>query len=74
MTTTPSGTPATDIATITEHDAEQIRRANASGRTSVVSLHGFCLLPSSWDRWATVFEQAGYTARTPGWPDGPETV
>jgi non-heme chloroperoxidase len=31
-------------------------------------------LPSSWDRWATVFEEAGYTALTPGWPDDPETV
>jgi pimeloyl-ACP methyl ester carboxylesterase len=32
------------------------------------------LLPSSWDRWAKVFEDAGYTALTPGWPDDPETV
>jgi pimeloyl-ACP methyl ester carboxylesterase len=32
------------------------------------------LLPSSWDRWAKVFETAGYTALTPGWPDDPETV
>jgi pimeloyl-ACP methyl ester carboxylesterase len=32
------------------------------------------LLPSSWDRWAAVFEAAGYTALTPGWPDDPETV
>jgi pimeloyl-ACP methyl ester carboxylesterase len=32
------------------------------------------LLPSSWDRWATLFEEAGYTALTPGWPDDPETV
>jgi hypothetical protein len=31
------------------------------------------LLPSSWDRWAAVFEEAGYTALTPGWPDDPET-
>jgi pimeloyl-ACP methyl ester carboxylesterase len=32
------------------------------------------LLPSSWDRWAAVFEEAGYTTLTPGWPDDPETV
>jgi pimeloyl-ACP methyl ester carboxylesterase len=32
------------------------------------------LLPSSWDRWAVVFEKAGYTALTPGWPDDPQTV
>jgi non-heme chloroperoxidase len=37
-------------------------------------IHGLWLLPSSWDRWASVFEEAGYTALTPGWPDDPETV
>ena len=37
-------------------------------------IHGLWLLPSSWDRWATVFEEAGFTALTPGWPDDPETV
>jgi hypothetical protein len=31
-------------------------------------------LPSSWNRWAKVFEEAGYTALTPGWPDDPETA
>jgi non-heme chloroperoxidase len=39
-----------------------------------VFVHGLWLLPSSWDRWTTVFEEAGYTALTPGWPDDPETV
>jgi non-heme chloroperoxidase len=57
-----------------EHTAQQIDRANASGRIPVVFVHGLWLLPSSWDRWATVFEDAGYTALTPGWPDDPETV
>jgi non-heme chloroperoxidase len=55
-------------------EAEQIERANASGRTPVVFIHGLWLLPSSWDRWAKLFEEAGYTALTPGWPDDPETV
>ena len=54
--------------------AEQVDRANASGLTPVVFIHGLWLLPSSWDRWATVFEEAGYTTLTPGWPDDPETV
>src|SRR5207237_35861 len=40
----------------------------------VVFVHGLWLLPSSWDLWATLFEEAGYTALTPGWPDDPETV
>ena len=53
---------------------EQVEQANASGRTPVVFIHGLWLLPSSWDRWAAVFEEAGYTALTPGWPDDPETV
>ena len=30
--------------------------------------------PSSWDRWAALFEKAGFTALTPGWPDDPDTV
>ncbi|MGD9528316.1 alpha/beta hydrolase [Pseudonocardia sp.] len=59
---------------ITAHEAEQVEAANASGRTPVVFVHGLWLLPSSWDRWATLFEEAGFTALTPGWPDDPETV
>jgi pimeloyl-ACP methyl ester carboxylesterase len=59
---------------ITHHEIEQIERANATGLRPVVFVHGLWLLPSSWDRWATAFEQAGYTALTPSWPDDPETV
>ena len=65
---------STETATITEHEAEQAARANETGLTPVVFIHGLWLLPSSWDRWATLFEEAGYTALTPGWPDDPETV
>src|ERR1700716_1042853 len=54
--------------------AAQIDQANAGDRTPVLFIHGLWLLPSSWDRWAAVFEEAGYTALTPGWPDDPETV
>ena len=64
---------ATATATTT-HEEQAIERANASGRPPVVFIHGLWLLPSSWDRWAAVFEEAGYTALTPGWPDDPETV
>ena len=67
-------TATTEPATITEHETEQIERANASGRTPAVFIHGLWLLPSSWDRWVTVFEEAGYIGVTPGWPDDPETV
>jgi non-heme chloroperoxidase len=62
------------MTAITEHETEQVDRANATGLTPVVFLHGLWLPPSSWDRWAAVFEEAGYTAVTPGWPDDPETV
>src|SRR2546421_3200680 len=62
------------MATITEHEGQQVDQANATGLTPVVFIHGLWLLPHSWDRWATVFEEAGYTALTPGWPDDPETV
>src|SRR5688500_701825 len=60
--------------TITEHEAAQIERANASSATPVVFVHGLWLLPSSWDRWVTLFEEAGYIGLTPGWPDDPESV
>lgn len=61
-------------ATITEHEGEQVEKANATGKQPVVFVHGLWLLPSSWDRWATVFKRAGYVTLTPGWPDDPETV
>jgi pimeloyl-ACP methyl ester carboxylesterase len=59
------------IPTSTE---DEIDHANATGRPPVVFIHGLWLLPSSWDRWAAVFEEAGYPPLTPGWPDDPETV
>jgi pimeloyl-ACP methyl ester carboxylesterase len=60
--------------TITEYELEQVSRANETGLTPVVFIHGLWLLPSSWDRWAAFFEEAGFTALTPGWPDDPQTV
>jgi pimeloyl-ACP methyl ester carboxylesterase len=65
---------ATAVSTITKREHEQIERANASTATPVVFIHGLWLLPSSWDRWAVVFEDAGYAPLTPDWPDDPETV
>jgi non-heme chloroperoxidase len=59
---------------MTEHEAEQIEHANASGKTPVVFVHGLWLLPSSWDRWRTRFEETGFTTLAPGWPDDPNTV
>jgi non-heme chloroperoxidase len=65
---------ATTESTITEYEAAQIDRANATTATPVVFIHGLWLLPSSWDRWVGLFEDAGYMALTPEWPDDPETV
>jgi len=59
---------------ITKRETQEIEAANASGRTPVVFVHGLWLLPSSWDRWRAVFEDAGYATVSPGWPDDPETV
>ncbi|HEU5217249.1 MAG TPA: alpha/beta hydrolase [Gemmatimonadales bacterium] len=74
MTTTTSKAPPARPATITEHESREVERANATGKQPIVFVHGLWLLPSSWDRWATVFEEAGYIALTPGWPDDPDTV
>ena len=59
---------------ISERETQQIEAAKASGRTPVVLIHGLWLLPSSWANWAQLFEEAGYAALTPDWPDDPETV
>jgi non-heme chloroperoxidase len=50
-----------DAKTITEHEheLEQCQRANQTGRQPVVFVHGLWLLPSSWDRWAALFEEQG---------------
>jgi non-heme chloroperoxidase len=62
------------MADITDHEKAQIEAANATGRKPIVFVHGLWLLPSSWDKWRTVFEDAGYTTVAPGWPDDPNTV
>jgi len=62
------------MTTIGTHEEDQINRANASGRLPVVFVHGLWLLASSWDRWRTVFEDAGFTTVAPEWPDDAATV
>jgi non-heme chloroperoxidase len=61
-------------ATISDHEQEAIAQANESARQPVVFVHGLWLLPSSWDRWAELFDQAGYAPVQAGWPDDPSTV
>jgi non-heme chloroperoxidase len=62
------------VAPITDREREQIDRANAKTAAPVIFIHGLWLLPSSWDRWAAVFEEAGYVALTPDWPDDPASI
>jgi pimeloyl-ACP methyl ester carboxylesterase len=59
---------------MTKRETDQLEKANASGRTPVVLIHGLWLLPSSWNNWVDFFEQEGYAGVTPDWPDDPETV
>jgi pimeloyl-ACP methyl ester carboxylesterase len=59
---------------ITDRELKLVERANATTAMPVVFIHGLWLLPSSWNRWADLFEKAGYAALTPDWPDDPETV
>ncbi|HEY2074753.1 MAG TPA: alpha/beta fold hydrolase [Streptosporangiaceae bacterium] len=69
-----SADKSSNTTTITEHETMQVDRANSSGLTPVMFVHGLFLLPTSWDRWAELFEVAGYVALTPGWPDDPDTA
>jgi non-heme chloroperoxidase len=62
------------IHEIPSETLDQIDESNESGFTPVVFIHGLWLLPTSWDRWAEVFAEAGYATLTPGWPDDPKTV
>jgi pimeloyl-ACP methyl ester carboxylesterase len=62
------------MAEITAQEAQQIEQANESGKTPVVFIHGLWLLPSSWDNWVQLVEEAGYAGVTPAWPGDPETV
>lgn len=62
------------MSTLTERELAELERANASGKRPVVFVHGLWLLPSSWDNWKALFEDNGYVAVVPGWPDDPETV
>jgi len=63
-----------DSSAFTGHENSQIDRANSREAPAVMFVHGLWLLPSSWDRWAALFENAGFSAVMPGWPDDPETV
>src|SRR5437763_189096 len=62
------------MAGISEREARQVQKANESGNTPIVLIHGLWVLPSSWNNWIEYFEQNGYAGVAPDWPDDPETV
>src|SRR4051794_35621189 len=60
--------------TLADWEVEEIRRANDSGLTPIIFVHGLWLLSSSWQNWRDFFEANGYTTIAPGWPDDPATI
>ncbi len=59
---------------LTDWERAEIDRANDSGLSPVLFVHGLWLLSSSWQRWRDLFEANGYITLAPGWPDDPATV
>ena len=62
------------MATISDREQQQVEKANGSGRTPAVFIHGLWLLANGWDDWLPVFEEAGYAPVAAEWPDDPATV
>ena len=65
---------APEPPTLADWEVDEIDRANASGLTPVVFVHGLWLLSSSWKPWRDLFEANGFITIAPGWPDDPRTV
>jgi non-heme chloroperoxidase len=62
------------MAELPERELLEIDKANESGSSPVMFVHGLCLVSISWDRWRAAFEQHGYATIAPGWPDDPDSV
>ena len=59
---------------LSTRESAEIQVANASGKPTVIFIHGLWLLASSWHNWVDLFEQAGFATVSADWPDDPETV
>src|SRR4051812_9915669 len=70
---TTSSTPI-QLTQLTEREQEQVASANRSGPAPVVFVHGLWLHATSWNRWADLFEGAGFATITPDWPGDPDSV
>ena len=62
------------VGNLTDWEVAEIDRANQSGLTPVVFVHGLWLLSSSWQKWREFFEANGFATIAPGWPDDPATL
>src|SRR5260221_13332147 len=62
------------MTVLTNHEQQEIDRANTQGKQPVVFVHGLWLLASSWDNWRALFEERGYTTLAPVLPDDPESI
>src|SRR5260370_177623 len=60
------------MTVLTNHEQQEIDRANTDGKQPVVFVHGLWLLASSWDRSRALFEDQRDTPLALGWPDGPD--
>jgi alpha-beta hydrolase superfamily lysophospholipase len=63
-----------ESSTLADWEVAEIEQANASGKPTVVFVHGLWLLASAWKGFRDTFEAAGYATIAPGWPDDPVTV
>lgn len=59
---------------LSTRESAEIQAANASGKPTVIFIHGLWLLASSWHNWVDLFEQAGFATVSADWPSDPETV
>ena len=63
----------TNASHLSLREQKEINAANASGRQPVLFVHGLWLLAGSWQRWAEMFEAAGYAPVCADWPGDPAT-
>lgn len=63
----------TDASKLSLREQNEIKAANASGRQPVLFVHGLWLLAESWQRWAEMFDAAGYAPVCADWPGDPAT-
>jgi non-heme chloroperoxidase len=59
---------------LSAREQSEIDAANASGRPTVLFVHGLWLMAGSWAAWRTTFEERGYATVAADWPGDADTV